>query len=557
MVEMAAAFPPRLSMLRGCGQWVKFISLNRLEWVTAILLTLVILFLLVVRAEHAGALWRDECASVQLADMPTLSDIFHNFQRESFPPVFALALRSYIAICGSGDIAFRAFGVAIGAMMLVVIWLNASLLTNSPPLLSLLLLGLNASFLVWGTGIRGYGIGSVAVLLALGTIGKMLVQPSNTRIAVALLAALASVQLLLYNSVLLIAIAAGVMAVCLTRGTRKPLIAMAGIGSVCALSVLPYIGPFLHESESTVIFGGAVTLGWLWQQLRLALGTPVDVMTAIWLAIFFGLTTGAAVTLYRTKSERNSAERDLLLFGLLVSLATVVFYFVFLKIVSYRTRDWYYLALLAVLAGTIDLLAASLIRKTAFRVARLVLVIAAMIGIPFALWPRLIERQTNSDIVARKLGEIAQPRDLIVVNPWFYGIAFNWYYHGPTPWVTCPIISDHRMHRFDLLKAKMMSPNPMDDLQDRIGLTLKSGNRVWFAGGVILLPPGQAPIPLPPAPNSEFGWSIDAYAESWSQQLGFFLRKHALIGQFIAIPADQPVNELENVSLLVMDGWRE
>lgn len=536
---------------------MKFISLKRAEWTTAILLTVVVLVLLIVRANNAGALWRDECASVQLGEMPTLSDIFRNFQRESFPAVFPLTVRSYTAVFGTSDTAFRAFGVAVGAMMLIVIWLNAHLLTDSPPLVSLALLGLNTTFLIWGTTVRGYGIGSVAILLAFGMIGKILLQPTNFRIAAALLAALASVQFLLYNSILLVAIATGVVAVYLTCGSRKSLIAMGGIGCVCAISVLPSIGPFIHESESTIIFGGTVTLGWFWEQLRLAFGTPVRFMPVIWVALFFAVITGAAVGLSRASPKKAAPERDLLLFGLSVSLAAIVLYFAFLKIVSYRTREWYYLALLAILAGTIELLAANLVRKTGLRIARLALVIAAGIGMPFALWPKLIERQTNTDIVARKLEEIAKPSDLIVVNPWFYGIGFNWYYHGPTRWVTVPNVNDHRVHRFDLLKAKMMSFGPIDDLRDLIGGTLKSGNRVWFAGGVDLPPPGQVPTPLPPAPYSEFGWSVDAYAESWSQELGFFLRQHALTGQFIRIPVDNPVNDLENMPLLVMEGWRE
>ena len=557
-MELAAAFPGGVNILRRRGgELVKFITLKRAEWAAAILLTALVLVLLIARAQHAGALWRDECASVQLAKMPTLGDILKNFQRESFPVLLPLALRGYAVVVGTSDSAFRALGLAVGVMMLIVIWLNARVLTNSPPLLSLFLLGLNPTFLIWGMGVRGYGIGSVALLLAFGMIGKMLLQPTNSRIVAAFLAALLSVQFLLYNSVLLVAIATGAVAVSLTRGGRKSVIAISGIGCVCAISVLPYIGPFLHESESTVIFGGPVTLGWFWEQLRLAFGAPVEVMTLIWVLLFLAVITGAALRLYRTSGKNTSPERDLLLFGLVVSLATIVFYFAFLKIVSYRTRDWYYLALIAILAGTIELIAANLVRKTALRIAQLVFVITASIAIPFALWPKVIERQTNVDVVARQLETIAQPRDLIVVNPWFYGITFNWYYHGPTAWVTLPIISDHRVHRFDLLKAKMMSSNPIDDLRELVGETLKSGNRVWFAGGVTLPPPGQAPTPLPPAPTPEFGWSIDAYAESWSEQVGFFLRQHALTGQFIRIPTDKPVNDLEKLTLLVMTGWRE
>src|SRR5205823_9962507 len=49
--------------------------LKRAEWTVAILLSLTVLFLLAVRVTHAGALWRDECAVVNLARMPSVTDI--------------------------------------------------------------------------------------------------------------------------------------------------------------------------------------------------------------------------------------------------------------------------------------------------------------------------------------------------------------------------------------------------------------------------------------------------------------------------------------------------
>src|SRR5438067_13225924 len=48
----------------------KVALLWRVEWIVAIALSAVVLFLLVVRATHAGALWRDEAESAQSARMP-------------------------------------------------------------------------------------------------------------------------------------------------------------------------------------------------------------------------------------------------------------------------------------------------------------------------------------------------------------------------------------------------------------------------------------------------------------------------------------------------------
>jgi hypothetical protein len=305
------------------------------------------------------------------------------------------------------------------------------------------------------------------------------------------------------------------------------------------------------------VFQAPVTLGWFWTQLESAFGDPLHLMTAVWLGLFAAGMIGAVIRLCLIWRRKPAPEWDLLLFGIATAIASLVGYLAFLKIVSYSTREWYYLALLSIIAATSDLLIGVLSHSVWVRIARLTCAAAFFIGMPIVNWPILRQRQSNVDLAAQKLEEFGQSHELIVVNPWYYGVSFNWYYHGATPWVTCPMMSDHTVHRFDLLKAKMMAWNPIDDLRDLIGQTLKSGNRVWFVGGVQFLPAGQEPVPLPPAPNSEFGWNLDAYAFLWSQELGMFLRRHAVNGQFIPLGTDQPVNYLENLPLLVVEGWHE
>ena len=536
---------------------MKILTIKRAEWIVAILLTVVVLFLLLARARHAGALWRDECAVVQLATMPTLADLFKNFQRESFPALFPLVVRTYTALFGTTDGAFRYFGLAVGLMFLAVAWFNSRLLFGSPPLLVPALFGLNVSFLTFGSSIRGYGIGSVLILLAFGLVAKMLLEPSRSRIAAALVACVASVQFLLYNSVLLLAVGIAIIAACLIRRERRAALAMAAIGTACALSVLPYVRPFWTESKSTVVLQGPVDLSWFWSHLELTFGTPLHVMTGAWITLFLSAIAGAFIRLWFTSSNKPRHERDLLLFGIVASLLGVVCYLVFLKILSYNTREWYYLALLAFLAGAIDLLIGSLGSFKWVRAARLAFAIAALIGFSWAAWPKVIQRQSNMDVLAQRLKQVAQPRDLIVVNPWFLGLSFNWYYGGTTPWLTCPVLEDHKLHRFDLLKMRMMSSTPIDDLLEVIGATLRSNNYVWLVGTLEVPPSDREAVSLPPAPTTDFGWSIDAYAESWSQQLGAFLQRHASGARFVRVPVEGPVSPLENVSLLVAHGWRE
>src|SRR5436305_12555679 len=107
----------------------------RLELLIAILLSATVLFFLAIRATHAGALWRDEAATLQLAQMPTVSDIAANFQHEAFPLPFPVLVRSYITLFGASDASVRWFGFTVGVAVLAIAWFNSRTRGESGPLL--------------------------------------------------------------------------------------------------------------------------------------------------------------------------------------------------------------------------------------------------------------------------------------------------------------------------------------------------------------------------------------------------------------------------------------
>jgi hypothetical protein len=232
-------------------------------------------------------------------------------------------------------------------------------------------------------------------------------------------------------------------------------------------------------------------------------------------------------------------------------------YGVFLKFLSYLPRAWYFLALISILAASVELMAETLSPVRWLRPLRLFLVIAAVAILPFSAWPHVTTRQTNVDLLVKKLEASASDHDLIIVTPWYTGISFHWYYHGKAAWLTLPTMSDYRTHRYDLLKEKMMAPHPIDNVADAARTALKSGYRIWLVGNPRLLPPQEAPMVLPPAPNSPFRWQDLAYCEAWSQQLGAFLEGHANHADVVHIPTDIPVSEMENARLVIIAGWRD
>ncbi len=191
------------------------------------------------------------------------------------------------------------------------------------------------------------------------------------------------------------------------------------------------------------------------------------------------------------------------------------------------------------------------------RVARLtfVIIIAGTLIVP--VWQEVQVRQTNIDLVIQELEKLSSAEDFILVEPWVYGVSFNRYYRsGAANWMTLPAIADHQVHRYDLVKAKMESSNPIDDILHKVGKTLQSGNRVWIVGD-IYFPKTEADVPaLPPAPNSRWGWLVAPYERAWTLKVNFFLLTHGMSSQFVRIPVDDPVSEFENSQLLVVQGWR-
>ncbi|HTE91400.1 MAG TPA: hypothetical protein VK639_20800, partial [Terriglobales bacterium] len=530
---------------------------SKAEWLLGFFLTAAIFSLLLVRAFHANALWRDECAAVQLAGMPALSDLLGNFQHEAFPPLFPFIVRIYTILFGSSDTVLRVLGFCVGGLLVGVFWINSRLFRGGIPLVGLGLLSLNTTFFVWGTTIRGYGLGSALIVLMFGCVGSLLLASTPRRGVTAMLVSFFGVQVLLYNSILLIAIVASAAIVFLFQRRFKDLLVVAAICAPVLASLLAYVPAYARARDWNILVRGAPTLYSLWKHFEVALGNPGYSIPALWYSVALGL---AGVFIFRTyKNHRGQPvpHRDLIWFAVIVSGLSITGCYLFLRVLSYTTSAWYYLALICLIAAALDLMASSLCTSTWLRLAKLGFGSAALIAAPFADWSAITERQTNVDMAARTVAARAAPGDLIVVAPWQLGIPFQRYYCGAAPWMTIPSIADHRVHRYDLMKAKMISQDPIDDLGKAVRMTLVSGSRVWFVGGLNLPPPEDGPMVLPPAPASRFKWDNRAYTASWWQQLSVFAISHAnKVDEVpLSLPESIRINELEQTSLTVVQGW--
>lgn len=514
-------------------------ALKRVETAAAVLLTLLAAGLHVQRFLHAGGLWRDEAGAVQLARLPALGEVFQRFPHEAFPMLFPVTIRAWTGAFGDSDMVLRLFGMLVGLAILAVLWLNARA-ARTVPLASVALLGFHPGFLVYGDSIRGYGLGIALILTTLGAYARLVENPDRRTVIAAGLAALLAVHVLLHNSALLLGIGVAAAVTGALRKRWRLAASSLGIGLVAALSLIPYVRPLSAAREWDVLMVEQLSPGQILGALASA-AAPSRFLPWAWL-----LFAAAALV---PRGERSDARR----FRMLVIPAALCAQFGLFLALGYLPRIWYCLPLMAVAASALEGLLPGLPAVRAARVA--VAGILAVLLLPAAHTEATL-RMTNVDQVAEMLERRAGPRDLIVVNPWFYGVSFHRYYQGPARWMTLPEMEDHRMHRYDLFKARMTSVDPLRDVRFAVRKALRSGRRVWLVGVYDPPPEGQKPPVLAPAPGGPWGWRDGPYAISWSRQLGHYLSGNAFGEEMVHDPAGSRVSGFENVPVRVFQGWR-
>ena len=486
--------------------------------------------------------------------MPRFIDIVHNLKFTSFPILFPAIVRVFTTLFGTSDASLRCFGFLVGASLIVVAWFNARGGRGDVPLILPALVGLNTTFLTVGTWIRGYGLGSVLVALAFGLTVMFVAQPTKLRLLLTFICYIASMQSLYFPAALIPAFLLAAFAIFVFRRQFKWASALCAVAIICALSYVPKFLTYFEIRDWVVALQRATTPSELWREFMIACGEPAQVAPWIWLTVV-AISVLGAIWMVAARSRRDSISANVFAFALLTILMATPMYFVFLWRLHNIPETRYYLTLLCVLGVAIELIIGLLSQFAGIRIARLVFVTALTAALPIFAWPKITERETNLDLLAKNLQQYAYEGDLIIVNRWFLAPGFSWYYHGPARWMTLPELSEKRIHRYDLLIAKMQSPDALADIRQGISETLQSGNRVWLLGGAQLSQQSE-PLVLAPAPDPQFGWDSGMYDYAWATQLGAFLQQHVIDGEVVLTPM-KGVNPNENVPLLIARGWRE
>lgn len=528
--------------------------IQKTELIVGATLALITIFLHLVFMRHAGAFWRDEVNGIILATMPSISDIWHRLNYDSFPILISLILRFWMCLVTGSEWGLRVFGFLVGVSILGILWLNGRLLGYRVPLLSIALFAFSPLSIQIGDAIRPYGVGIFLLLLTFGLLWKVTQEARPWQVAAGTIAVILSVQCLYQNAFfILAAIFAGVVVTIRDKRWERVVLLVA-VGIVSAISLLPYLQIVKNSRDWAVIMKHPIDFPLIWHTLLEALNASGWIICKIWIGLFI---LGICVYIYfqvvRLNPNTSKTQRDVTLFCTITTIIYVVLFLLFLRFVSVTIRVWYYLPLMAVAAVFLDVIFVNLNLWSVLRIALAILVATATFGVS---WQTIHVCQTNMDIVASTLEKSAGKDDLIVVNPWYLAVSFQWHYHGTASFTTLPPIEDHKIHRYDLIKAKMASVDPIEPVLSEISKTLKSGGSVWVAGWIIVPPKDYLPQPLPPAPNSIYGWSEGAYTISWEQQFVYFLMSHSRRGSVLPPVTDKPVSSLENCSIMRFQGWR-
>jgi len=547
-------------------RWVKRIehtpkAAHAIQWAVFGMAAVSLVYLQIVLYQHAGSFWRDETSSIQLARSNSLTEMWTRLDTDSFPALFVGLLRLWMATgLGASEAGIRLLGTTISLGLVAAMAISCRAFGVSLPLLAVALVGFNATVFYSGSSIRAYGLAAALIVLCFAGFWRLAERPSLRAASIALLLALLSVHANYQNCYLLLAIGIASAGVCAAARQWQRSLLVLGLCSLAAVSMLVYLPTILSYKDTVTISQFALDVTVIIAKLGEALAGDSAGLLMIWAALL-ALAAGCLVAQYTGQRRADVDERtpSPALYCLLTISVAGVAAVVFFKVNRMFPFPWHYIPFIALLG----LLAEIALRSSRYPIGATLIkavVSCAVVATSWVpLWDSAHLRRTNLDLVSTILVSKAGPRDLVLVSPFYLSPGFNYHYSGAAPWTTLPAIATDPISRrapFGPFRRLMMTPEPLEPTLRRIQETLESGFRLWVVGIVQFPQPGTVPPHLPPAPHSVYGWNNNAYASVWSMELGGFLQAHANLIRGVQIQVNQAVNPLENLSLLLVEGWR-
>ena len=530
------------------------LSLERIESLIAIALTLALVALHVNLLCNAGPLWRDEICSLATATKPSWAAFRAALILDPCPVFLFALLRVWHSIFGGKDFALRILGFLIGLSCIGAIWISARLTTHRTPTLALLLLGFCSTQIVWGDTLRGYGLGVLFTVMTFALFWCVIERPRPSNIALATIAATLSVQSLYSTALLVFACGISAAIVAIRRGQAARSLIVVAIGVVAALSLLPYVSIMHQTTEWASLLRVNFSLRSSFGMLARGLYGGGSMFFWAWAALAVVAVIAAVVV--QKKSSEHRADYppcDLTLYALISGVLGFIATMAFFRAVGWGTNIWYYLPMLAVAALAID---AALNFRGVISGARAAIALIVVLSCSPILFARSEMRASNLDLVAHVVERKAAPDDLVIVYPWVDAATFKRYFHGKTPWFSLPVIPEGGIETPEEYLAVFRRPDGIQPLIDQVDRTLKAGHSVWLSSSWPEKIPEQPPRNVLPLGTTE-RQPIGYYFHGWGQLLLYHLRSHTDRVSQVDVPCDQPISAYEHSHLISCSGWRE
>ncbi len=96
-------------------------STSKQEWIARGVILALVVGLRCIAFRSAGALWRDEVHSLDMAT-GTYNSWLYALTNDSFPALWQITLRGWVALFGAGDASARWLGFLLGLSVIPAIW---------------------------------------------------------------------------------------------------------------------------------------------------------------------------------------------------------------------------------------------------------------------------------------------------------------------------------------------------------------------------------------------------------------------------------------------------
>lgn len=496
-------------------------------------------------------MWRDEAAAVNVATSASLGELWDGLRFEIMPALVPVILRAWTAApWGAGDTALRCLGLIIGIGILASVAWSLYEVNRRLPLISLAILGLSPAVLIWGDSIRPYGLSMLLTAISFGVFWKALQTGAARWYAAAVAIGILSVQCSYFNIFLLFSIIVAAIVTAWSGGKLKQALYFALAGAAAAATMIPYLGRIESTRQWIKLVQLHVSVGHLLTRLWAALGPDGPVMVIL---LVFVVVYGVRMLIRGSAGQLAPEQRSAAIFAGVTLAVAFVGYMAWLMACQYDTYAWHYIPLIA--AGTVclDVLLNALLTKSIMDVLKIAVALAVvgMAGAGAVQAAGL--RMTIMDLAAEKLVAQAGPQDLIVVSPWHYSISFRRYFHGPQQVIVVPPMETVPVHRYDIVKRRILDKNTMEPEWLRIADHLARGGRVWIVGNLRL--PRNLTMPVRPlSPEQSGRWHEYPFLKYWWERTAFAVETQAVAANLVTIAPGSTVSSFETAILITANG---